>query len=133
MERVLDRLWIGSTEDFRAPLSTLGFSGVLDLRDGQPHVADKDVTVFQVDNRDGDPWDCVQVTDALDFIAQYIQRGKVLIACAAGMSRSASMVIGYLVRTGWGEAEAFELVWRARPKIAPVPKMLESVLAVVRA
>jgi hypothetical protein len=43
------------------------------------------------------------------------------------------MVIGYLVRFGWDEASAHELVRSARPKIAPVPRMLESVLAAVRA
>ena len=131
MERVLDRLWIGSTEDFRAPLGVLGFVGVLDLRDGMAEGVWPGVFTHRVDQRDGDPWCPKQVIDALDFVVTHIQRGKVLIACAAGMSRSACMTIGYLMRMGFSVAEAFELVRAARPIIQPVPKMLESVLAVL--
>jgi protein-tyrosine phosphatase len=133
MERVLDRLWIGSAEDLRAPLRSLGFSAVLDLRDGVTSDADRSVVVHRVENRDGDPWSERQVTDALDFVAERVRHGRVLVACAAGMSRSACMIIGYLVRAGWDEASAHELVRRSRPIVAPVPKMLDSVLAAVRA
>ena len=34
-----------------------------------------------------------------NFIAQWIDKGNVLVHCAAGVSRSASMVICYLMRT----------------------------------
>lgn len=131
MDRVLARLWIGETKDFGAPLRALGFAGVLDLRDGvtKPY---EGVATFKVTNRDGDPWTREQVLTALDFVAERILVGNVLVACAAGMSRSASMVIGYLVRCGWDQVDAHEAVWRARSKIAPVPKMLESVLAALR-
>lgn len=132
MERVLDRLWIGSAEDLRAPLGALGFAGVLDLRDGVSQPVDPRVSIHRVTNRDGDPWTSQQVIGAIDFIAERVRTGKVLVACAAGMSRSASMVIGYLVRSGWDVAEAFECVREARHRILPVPSMLESVLAAVR-
>ena len=133
MEAVLDRLWIGSTHDFQSPLGALGFSGVLDLRDGQARIVDESVAVFRLSNRDGDPWTEEQVLNALDFVAKRIQRGRVLIGCAAGMSRSVCMTIGYLVRCGWDEAAAYERVRLARPTIAPLQKMLYPVLAVVRA
>lgn len=132
MDRVLDRLWIGSTRDITPTLGALGFSGVLDLRDNMI-VAQFDCMMFRLPNRDGDPWNEEQVVSALDFIERRIKLGKVLVACAAGMSRSASMVIGYLVRSGWDVGEAFERVKQARPKILPVPKMLQSVLEVVKA
>lgn len=131
MDRVLDRLWIGSTEDFRAPLSSLGFSGVLDLRDGA-QIPPPGLAVHRVDQRDGDPWSVEQVNVAIDFVADRIRRGRVLVACAAGMSRSACMTIGYLVRAGWDQATAFELVREARPRVSPIPKMLDSVMAAVR-
>lgn len=134
MDRVLDRLWIGSAPDFQAPLRALGFSAALDLRDGAHgdvrHVVDR---VHRVENRDGDPWTKKQVLEALDFVAVEIRRGRVLVACAAGMSRSVCMTIGYLVRAGMDEVSAYELVKRARGVAAPVPKMLDSVLAAVRA
>ncbi len=129
MDRVLDRLWIGSAPDFQAPLAALGFSAVLDLRDGA-HARPEGVVVHRVENRDGDPWSHKQVTAALAFIIKHVQRGRVLVACAAGMSRSASMVIGYLVACGFDEPSAYALVRAARPGILPVRKMLDSVLAV---
>jgi predicted protein tyrosine phosphatase len=133
MDRVLDRLWIGDSRDFRAPLGALGFSGVLDLRDG--HHGDArhlGVLVHRVENRDGDPWNKKQVGEALDFVSENVRRGRVLIACAAGMSRSVCMTVGYLVRCGMSETEAWGLVCAARVVAAPVPKMLESVLKAVR-
>ena len=130
MNRVLDRLWIGDTADFRSPLKALGFVAALDLRDGEG--SPSEVALWRVGNRDGDAWSPKQVKDALDFVAEHIRRGRVLIACAAGMSRSASMVIGFLVRSGWSEGEAFEAVRQVRPKIAPVPCMLASVLEAVK-
>lgn len=132
MERVLDRLWIGSTEDFRSPLASLGFTGVLDLRDGE-HPPCKGVTTHRLTHRDGDPWREDQVIDAVNFIYMHVQTGKVLVACAAGMSRSACMCIGYLVRIGYSESTAFELVRNARHKIVPITNMLDSVLKAVRA
>jgi protein-tyrosine phosphatase len=131
MDRVLARLWIGETKDFRAPLRALGFAGVLDLRDGK-FVAADGVATHKIGNRDGDAWTREQVLAGLDFISERILVGNVLVACAAGMSRSASMVIGYLVRCGWDVVDAHEKVWCARPRIAPVPNMLDSVLTAVR-
>jgi protein-tyrosine phosphatase len=131
VDRVLDRLWIGATEDFRAPLATLGFSGVLDLRDNTKSEV-LDVKVFRIGNRDGDPWTPEQVNNAIDFVFERVRHGNVLVACAAGMSRSACMVIGFLVRTGWNITEAYERVYCTRRRISPVPAMLRSVLQAVR-
>ena len=134
MDRVLDRLWIGSSRDAAAPLKSLGFAAVLDLRDDAGAIAQpSSVVVHRVKNRDGDPWACGQVVEALDFIADQVRGGRVLVLCAAGMSRSACMVVGYLVRAGFDEASAYELLRRARPRVAPVERMLDSVLAAVRA
>lgn len=137
MDRVLDRLFIGSAPDLdgRVPLRALGFSAVVDLRDGHPDadVCIPGVAVHRVRNRDGDPWSAEQVEGIVVFVHEQLRRGKVLVACAAGMSRSACVVIGYLVRTGWDPSAACEHVRRVRPQIAPVVRMLDSVLEAVEA
>lgn len=130
MERVLDRVWIGGASDLEAPLVELGFTGLLDLRDGT-RPAIEGLAIHRITNRDGDPWTREQVLDALDFVAEQVERGRVLIACTAGMSRSACMVIGFLVRSGWGVTEAYMRLKQARPQILPVRKMLDSVLEAV--
>lgn len=130
MDRVLDRLFIGSSADLKEPLREIGFRAVLDLRDSGTDVTAVD-EVKRISNRDGDPWTPEQVHGALNFVATQICHGRVLIVCAAGMSRSASMTIGFLVRSGWDAPTALEHLRRCRPIIAPVPKMLASVLSVV--
>lgn len=137
MDRVLDRLWIGNSTDLEPGfhLRSLGFCAVLDLRDvstaGASDVCIPRVVVHRVSNRDGDAWSAEDVKKAFLFIDEHLRLGKVLVACAAGMSRSPSMVIGYLVRSGWSAAEAYRHVRGARPTIAPVAAMLDSVLRVV--
>ncbi len=132
MDRVLDRLWVGSTEDAQAPLSTLGFTGLLDLRDHSAVVTHDGITVHRLNHRDGDPWSVKDIRHALEFVAEQICKGNVLIICAAGMSRSVSMTVGYLVMTGWDSISALNHVKKVHPDAAPVPKMLAAVLKAVR-
>lgn len=136
VNRVLDRLWIGSLRDVgpEVPLRALGFTAVLDLRDGfRSEAGVAGVEVHHLANRDGDPWTAEQVEGALAFVHDRIGGGgRVLVVCAAGMSRSASIAIGYLARCGWDAASAYARVREARGKIAPVGKMLESVMSVIR-
>lgn len=134
MNRILDRLWIGDQSDLgdRVPLRALGFSAVVDLRDG---VAEKDLGLptLRLTSRDGDPWAGGEIVRTLDFIHDHTRSGKVLVACAAGMSRSAAITIGYLVRCGWDPAEAHARVKAARPIIDPISTMLEAVFQAVGA
>ena len=129
MDRVLDRLWIGSSKDLLSttPLRSLGFVAVLDLRDaGQARPLD--VTTFALANRDGDPWAAADVNAALAFVYEHVRFGRVLVACGAGMSRSTSMVIGFLVRCGWDAPSAYEHLRRAHMEAAPSAKMVDVVL-----
>jgi protein-tyrosine phosphatase len=134
MNRVLDRLWLGSTKDVLASstLKALGFVAVLDLRDRVNPGEDSDSLLQskRLNNPDGMPWSENEINGALDFIYKHIQNGRVLVVCVAGMSRSASVIIGYLVRCGWDTPTAFETVREARSIISPSPGMLESVLKV---
>ncbi|CAD8167728.1 unnamed protein product [Paramecium pentaurelia] len=53
-------------------------------------------------------------------IIEGLKRGSVLVHCAAGVSRSASVVIAYLMKTkGFGFQEAFNFVKKKRSVIQP--------------
>ena len=138
MDRVLDRLWLGAASDLGStPLKSLGFSGVVDLRDRVSGAAsrgpneDLGVEVHRLNNRDGDPWPVAEVQMTLEFIHSRIASGRILIACGAGMSRSACIAIGYLTRCGWDETSAHAAVKKARPQITPSAAMLSSVLEAI--
>ena len=61
----------------------------------------------------------------VQLIEESILQGSVLVNCAVGISRSASFVIAYLMKTQHMSLDAaFALVKRARPKIQPNPSFM---------
>lgn len=62
--------------------------------------------------------------DATEFI--YMHKGEVLVHCAAGISRSATVCIAYLMRyQGYTLKEALELCQKARPIVEPNEGFME--------
>lgn len=58
--------------------------------------------------------------NAIYFISQNINKGKILVHCEQGISRSASIIIAYLMKTCKISYEnAFEFVKDKRPQISP--------------
>ena len=54
-------------------------------------------------------------------------RKKVLVACAAGMSRSVGIVLAYMMSEGWEYNEAFLHIRKKRPCMSPHRLVLLSV------
>lgn len=61
------------------------------------------------------------ITEAYEIIAKALREHKrILVHCAAGISRSPSLVIGYFMRArNWSYDQAYEHVKRARKRVAP--------------
>lgn len=58
--------------------------------------------------------------ETIDFIQEHsVDDGAVLVHCYAGISRSATIVIAYLMHTGMDFSEAYLTVKKARPVINP--------------
>jgi predicted protein tyrosine phosphatase len=72
--------------------------------------------------------------EACRFIDQArAQHGTVLVHCQAGVSRSASIVLCYLMRNNeWTLRQALEHVWRTRPFVLPNAGFFDQLLEVER-
>ena len=65
--------------------------------------------------------------EVIGFIKKHVENGKgVLVRCAAGVSRSASMVAAYLMQTRkWTLANTLKYMKDARPIVAPNPNFIK--------
>jgi dual specificity phosphatase 12 len=78
---------------------------------------------------DGEEIPFDKISHALCFIEETIQSGgRILISCAAGASRSASIVLAWLITEGWEASDALVVLQRLRPVINPSIVTMESVL-----
>ena len=73
---------------------------------------------------------CPHLEPTADLIAEHLGRsGSVLVHCAAGISRSASLVIAYLIKHEHHSVRsAFELVQCVRPVIRPNNSFFEQLI-----
>jgi protein-tyrosine phosphatase len=78
---------------------------------------------------DGEPLSPELLTQGVSFIREQRRAERQgLVACGAGMSRSAAFVAAYLVEEGAELAVAFLTLMRRRPQIMPHPTVLRSLL-----
>lgn len=122
--QVYENLIFGS-QDVAADRSLLmehGVTHVLNLASGVPNFYPNEF-IYQ-------NWDLLDVpeapllgehlTEACAFIDSGRSSGCVLVHCNAGVSRSAAVVVAYLMRShGWSYSAAFEFVRHKRPRARP--------------
>jgi protein-tyrosine phosphatase len=72
---------------------------------------------------------CGCIITGVGFIRTHRRAGEnVVVACGAGMSRSAALVAAFLVEEGEDLTDAFLTVPRQRPIIMPHPVILRSLV-----
>merc|ERR1711871_73495 len=118
--QLLPDLWIGgSLSATHAPLERLGISAILNVSDVDMQAQARGLQYLHIKVQDHAQSDIVQTfwsaKPFLDSVAA--RRGSVLVHCAFGMNRSASICVAWLmVRNRFTLTQAFELVYRQRRK-----------------
>jgi dual specificity MAP kinase phosphatase len=117
---LLPDLWIGGSHAAtQAPLERLGISAILNVSDVDLQSQARGLQYLHLRVLDHTNSDIVSIfwraKPFLDSVAA--RRGSVLVHCAFGMNRSASICVAWLmVRNRLTLAQAFQLVYRNRRK-----------------
>lgn len=135
LSRLSEYLYLGDQNDVATPgrLESVGIGAVCNLTEVTDELAqewkDED-RYLRLNQGDGMPISVATITEFLAWmITQRTSNRKVLLHCAAGVSRTSAFAILWLIFSGfsWDEAEA--MVKAARPIISPNPVLKECILA----
>jgi len=125
MSKILDWLYLGDVDDAHSHswLHKHGITHVLNCAEELPNFH-KECFVYMHCKLDDDPEQSLKncLTRTFNFIekARKTKNGRVLVHCYAGISRSASIVIHYLMRYyGMSFEQAKQFVKSKRSKIDP--------------
>lgn len=127
---VLDQVYIGSlfALDEGESLREAGIASILKLTRSTAGAEDG-FTILELSFSDGWLVPDGYLRRGLDFVHEKEIRGEgVLIMCAAGISRSATFTLAYLVERGYDLHEAFVHLRKRRPIVAPHPILWISLL-----
>lgn len=129
LTRILPRLYLSGEDAVKSKsnLKSNGITHILNLTTNvenlfEPELNYKKIRVNDVSNED--------MTHCFDQSIEFIQKAfeenetnRVLVHCNAGVSRSASVVIAYLLKTGQYSSfeQAYEFLRAARPAVSPNP------------
>ena len=131
----IDRgVYISNIDAMRKPdkVRALGITAVVRVDDSERSLGNwaEDFTLFDMPLIDGSTLLRADVQKAAAFIHQQVEAGnKVLVHCHAGVSRSVTMVLAYLIEYGgMSLPEALNLVVRKRPVAFPHPALVQSLI-----
>ncbi len=122
---IIDDIWVGSYEAARnvAMLKKKGFSAVLNvsLDDRMFSEYPHDWRLLHFPLYDGDAIPAATFREAIDFLVLCrSERRRTLLHCAAGVSRSVTIMAAYLMKIkGMSPADALLHIMERRPEAAP--------------
>jgi hypothetical protein len=101
-------------------------TNVLKLYEGNPYFP-SDFNTFENTLTDGVFVPRSVLFDGVRFIHEHVDAGNpVLVVCGAGISRSSTFVLAYMIERGHILPDAFTLLRKAHPDASPVFAMWES-------
>lgn len=111
-------------------LKSEGFTHILNMIIGVDSLYPTEFIYKNIPARDIESQDLTQYFDECsEFIHSAVKSGgKILVHCSQGISRSATIVIAYLINQGMSYQEAHDLVKAKRPLINPNPGFVEQLI-----
>jgi protein-tyrosine phosphatase len=115
--------------EYAPRLRAAGITNVLKLYEDIPYFP-TDFVTFENPLNDGEPVAPEALRRGTDFILNCVlEEEAVLVMCVAGISRSATFVLSYLLRRGHDLRDAYRLLKAGRPQASPHPKLWLSLIA----
>ncbi|MCM8801255.1 MAG: dual specificity protein phosphatase family protein [Candidatus Omnitrophica bacterium] len=122
---ILDNLAIGSLADAQNLPSEI--TAILNVAE-EINIEFKDRLYFKVPVKDFSAISPEQLKQAVDWIDSHITQHKILVFCNAGIGRSTSVIVGYLVLVkGFSFGQAIEFIARKKPDISILPGLIETI------
>lgn len=127
---VIDGVYISGwrATDYQRELRAAGIFCVLKLYDGSPDFR-SDFNALDMGINDGEYISKTTLARGAQYILREVKAGnRVLVMCGAGISRSSTFVLAYLLETGHDLGEAFALLRDKRPQADPHPMLWQSLI-----
>jgi len=132
LTKVSERLFLGSSEDAEAlaKANPHQIKAVLTLSESPIRQQTPAVRYMHFPIRDARPIPVAWLNSILTAIEQNFHDGPILVHCAAGLSRSPTVVAAFLDRVGFlSFPAALRFIEQIRPAIAPLVESIRSELA----
>jgi len=86
-----------------------------------------DIEYYHLKLMDGNPFYSEIIKECTSLIKLKRDKNRILLSCAAGVSRSPAMMLCYMHETGWDINQALDWMRHIRPLVNPNPVILESI------
>ncbi len=128
MDWITDKIALGDCVDAKKVyMDIAGVDATVNCYNGSPIEHDKEYC--RVNVNDGYPIADIAIQGAFDFLDKMMgENKKVLVHCMAGISRSPSILAGYIsFKMGCSIEDALKCIRQLRPQVDPAPITFKSV------
>lgn len=130
MSQIFDNLWIAGAEDVYSHsfLSKIFPTHIINCTTNESlYYGEIFVERFRIQLKDNNEDDTNEIIEGANLINKLlVPESRIIVHCAAGISRSATVVIAFLIlHKGYSYKQAFDFVLEKRPVINPNKFYLE--------
>ncbi|MFW9929084.1 MAG: dual specificity protein phosphatase family protein [Candidatus Thorarchaeota archaeon] len=136
LNEIVPKLWLGAinaaNNGFLKPRNITAVLSIINSRDMIPKLNELNIHECII-REDGDAFMPEEIALGINFIETNLERGlSILVHCLAGVSRSTSIVAGYLMKKyKWDPYHVLKFIAKKRIVVSPATKTYNSVISFV--